>query len=72
MANRGLSRHKATATTALAYLFGILMTVVICLVLYIALYTGPFLLVQIVMVALLGASVTASIWYAVSREPRRW
>lgn len=72
MAERGLSRHKARVTTGLAYLFGALMTLIIVLVLYIALYTGPFLLVQIVLVAMLAAPVVASAWYAVSREPRKW
>ena len=72
MAERGLSRHKSLVTTVLAYLFGLLMTLIIVLVLYIALFTGPFLLVQIVLVAMLAAPVVASAWYAVSREPRRW
>lgn len=72
MAEGGWSRHKSRVTTALAYLFGLLMTLIIVLVLYIALYTGPFLLVQIVLIAMLAAPVVGSLWYAVSREPRRW
>lgn len=72
MAGRGLSRHKARVTKILAYLFGFLMLSLIGLVLFIAFFAGPLYLVQLATMALLGAALTASAWYAISREPRRW
>ncbi len=72
MAKPGLSRHKARVTQVLIYLFGSLMLLVIGLVVFIAFFAGPAYLVQVVMVALLGAAVAAGAWYAISREPRRW
>jgi hypothetical protein len=72
MAKPGLSRHKKRVTTLLAYLFGFLMLVVVGLVVFIALFPAPLYLLEVVMVALLGAALSASAWYAVSREPRKW